>query len=370
MNLQPLEDRIVVRPGEAEETTVSGLVIPDTAKEKPQQGEVLAVGPGPPLRADRRASSPSTSPSATSSCTRSTAAPRSPSTARTSWSSPSRDVLAKVDQREEEVVIDSPRPGAVRGRPPGRSRGQPDSGAGSPAPWARASCCRRRHAHVWPRSRARRVRRCRRPEPLPPRRARPASAGRGARSRCSRRTARPGWCSPSGPRRCRRTRARSRSPAASSTPPSTPTLACRGAARGATRRSASRPTPSSRGASSTSVGTVVRPVHDGALRRSARRRGRRCVPTQREVDRVFDVALVGAARRRRVPRGALDIAGRCSAPRLDRLIALLRVSRTRRSGARPRASSPGFYASRRLLAPAVRRDGAARDRPGRKSPAG
>lgn len=46
MNLQPLEDRIVVRPNAAEETTASGLVIPDTAKEKPQQGEVLAVGPG------------------------------------------------------------------------------------------------------------------------------------------------------------------------------------------------------------------------------------------------------------------------------------------------------------------------------------
>ena len=46
MNLQPLDDRIVVRPSEAEETTVSGLVIPDTAKEKPQQGEVLAAGPG------------------------------------------------------------------------------------------------------------------------------------------------------------------------------------------------------------------------------------------------------------------------------------------------------------------------------------
>ena len=46
MSLQPLEDRIVVRPGDAEETTVSGLVIPDTAKEKPQQGEVIAVGPG------------------------------------------------------------------------------------------------------------------------------------------------------------------------------------------------------------------------------------------------------------------------------------------------------------------------------------
>ena len=46
MNLKPLEDRIVVRPNEAEETTVSGIVIPDTAKEKPQFGEVLAVGTG------------------------------------------------------------------------------------------------------------------------------------------------------------------------------------------------------------------------------------------------------------------------------------------------------------------------------------
>src|SRR5712692_11988188 len=46
MKLQPLEDRIVVRAQEAEEMTTSGLVIPDTAKEKPQQGEVLAVGPG------------------------------------------------------------------------------------------------------------------------------------------------------------------------------------------------------------------------------------------------------------------------------------------------------------------------------------
>ncbi len=46
MNLRPLEDRIIVRPSEAEETTVSGIVIPDTAKEKPQQGEVVAVGPG------------------------------------------------------------------------------------------------------------------------------------------------------------------------------------------------------------------------------------------------------------------------------------------------------------------------------------
>jgi chaperonin GroES len=46
MSLNPLDDRIVVRPNGAEETTASGLVIPDTAKEKPQQGEVLAVGKG------------------------------------------------------------------------------------------------------------------------------------------------------------------------------------------------------------------------------------------------------------------------------------------------------------------------------------
>lgn len=44
--LHPLDDRIVVRPGEPEQVTASGLVIPDTAKQKPQQGEVLAVGPG------------------------------------------------------------------------------------------------------------------------------------------------------------------------------------------------------------------------------------------------------------------------------------------------------------------------------------
>jgi len=46
MNLKPLDDRIVVKPSEAEERTASGLVIPDTAKEKPNQGNVLAVGPG------------------------------------------------------------------------------------------------------------------------------------------------------------------------------------------------------------------------------------------------------------------------------------------------------------------------------------
>jgi len=46
VNIKPLEDRILVQALEAEQTTASGLVIPDTAKEKPQEGEVLAVGPG------------------------------------------------------------------------------------------------------------------------------------------------------------------------------------------------------------------------------------------------------------------------------------------------------------------------------------
>ena len=46
VNIKPLEDRIVVKALEAEQTTASGLVIPDTAKEKPQEGEVLATGPG------------------------------------------------------------------------------------------------------------------------------------------------------------------------------------------------------------------------------------------------------------------------------------------------------------------------------------
>ena len=46
VSIKPLEDRILVKSVDAEQTTASGLVIPDTAKEKPQEGEVLAVGPG------------------------------------------------------------------------------------------------------------------------------------------------------------------------------------------------------------------------------------------------------------------------------------------------------------------------------------
>jgi chaperonin GroES len=46
VSIKPLEDRVVIKPIEAEQTTASGLVIPDTAKEKPQEGEVVAVGEG------------------------------------------------------------------------------------------------------------------------------------------------------------------------------------------------------------------------------------------------------------------------------------------------------------------------------------
>ena len=46
VSIKPLEDRVVIKIAEAEQTTASGLVIPDTAKDKPQEGEVVAVGPG------------------------------------------------------------------------------------------------------------------------------------------------------------------------------------------------------------------------------------------------------------------------------------------------------------------------------------
>jgi chaperonin GroES len=46
VNLKPLADRVIVEPIEQEETTASGIVLPETAKEKPQEGNVLAVGPG------------------------------------------------------------------------------------------------------------------------------------------------------------------------------------------------------------------------------------------------------------------------------------------------------------------------------------
>jgi len=55
MQIKPLDDRIVVKPLEAEERTAGGIVLPDTAKEKPQRGKVIAVGPGRVLESGERA---------------------------------------------------------------------------------------------------------------------------------------------------------------------------------------------------------------------------------------------------------------------------------------------------------------------------
>ncbi|MEX0717202.1 MAG: co-chaperone GroES [Planctomycetaceae bacterium] len=54
MELKPLDDRVVVRPLEAEEKTAGGIVLPDSAKEKPQRGKVVAVGPGRLLESGER----------------------------------------------------------------------------------------------------------------------------------------------------------------------------------------------------------------------------------------------------------------------------------------------------------------------------
>jgi len=53
-NLRPLDDRVVIEPTEAEERTAGGIVLPDTAKEKPQRGTVVAIGPGKLLDSGNR----------------------------------------------------------------------------------------------------------------------------------------------------------------------------------------------------------------------------------------------------------------------------------------------------------------------------
>ena len=80
MKFRPLHDRVVVKRIEEEAKTAGGIIIPDTAKEKPQQGEVIAVGPGARDEAGKVA--PSTSRSATVSCSASGRAARSNSMAR------------------------------------------------------------------------------------------------------------------------------------------------------------------------------------------------------------------------------------------------------------------------------------------------
>ncbi len=54
INLRPLDDRVIVQPNEAEETTAGGIVLPDSAREKPQRGTVVAVGPGRMLDSGNR----------------------------------------------------------------------------------------------------------------------------------------------------------------------------------------------------------------------------------------------------------------------------------------------------------------------------
>lgn len=54
INLRPLDDRVIVQPNEAEQTTAGGIVLPDSAREKPQRGTVVAVGPGRLLDSGKR----------------------------------------------------------------------------------------------------------------------------------------------------------------------------------------------------------------------------------------------------------------------------------------------------------------------------
>jgi len=74
MKFRPLHDRVVVRRLEADEKTAGGIIIPDTAKEKPMEGEVIAVGPG--ARDEAASSCRSTSRTVTASCSANGPAPR------------------------------------------------------------------------------------------------------------------------------------------------------------------------------------------------------------------------------------------------------------------------------------------------------
>jgi co-chaperonin GroES (HSP10) len=84
VNFRPLQDRVLIRRIEQEEKTVGGIIIPDTAKEKPVEGEVIAAGPEP--AATTASCIRSTSKSVTGCCSENGRAPRSRSTARTSSS--------------------------------------------------------------------------------------------------------------------------------------------------------------------------------------------------------------------------------------------------------------------------------------------
>ena len=129
--LKPLEDRIIVQPSEAEETTASGLVIPDTAKEKPVVGTVVAVGPGK-FNEDGDERIPVDVSVGTPSSTRSTAAPsgRTPTGPSTRSSRPATSSPSSA--REHPVVAGGAREPRSR-----RSMARPDNQGGSR--WHRSS---------------------------------------------------------------------------------------------------------------------------------------------------------------------------------------------------------------------------------------
>ena len=329
MSLQPLEDRIVVKPGDAEETTVSGLVIPDTAKEKPQQGEVLAVGPG------RRSEQTGELIPVDVAVGDVVLYSKYGGTEVTVDGDDllvlsSRDVLAKVAAGQEEVALTNRDPGARGGRQ--RIPRPATARAGAAAPWARS-----------------------RPGPV-----RSPSTG----------------CATASPTTSRR-RSRRSSPAGAPPRCSLPLFEEDGEARLVlTRRPETM--PSHRGEIAFPGGKVEpavdRDARDAALREAEEEIGLRrelvdviaALPTlgtvvgqfsitpfvgltdgrpiitadSREVDRVFDVAArrscsPTACTTRSAGRGARRRpSGRCSST----------SSRTRRSGAPPRGSSPAFLA--------------------------
>ena len=121
MNIRPLHDWVVIEPSEGGEKTAGGLYIPDTAKEKPQEGKVLAVGKGrweepekakwgkKPKERRRRSSNPRSSSRGTRSYTRSTRAQRSIWTGRRSFSSGSlrsSDGSGRHKRRQENSIAD------------------------------------------------------------------------------------------------------------------------------------------------------------------------------------------------------------------------------------------------------------------------
>ena len=325
MNLQPLEDRIVVRPGEAEETTVSGLVIPDTAKEKPQQGEVLAVGPG------RRSEHTGELIPVDVAVGDVVLYSKYGGTEVTVDGEDllvlsSRDVLAKVARREEEVATNhdsGARGGRQRIPRPATAR------AGAAAPWASFASRRQRRSpstrRAGPLRRLRTTARAAAPA------GRPRGRGAPARLRGGRRGA-------------HRAHPAARDDAVApgrDRVPGRQGRAHRRPRRRATPRSARRRRRSACAASSVDVDRRARrrSARSSGSSRSRRSSGsstaaRSSSPTPREVDRVFDVALAELLDRRGVPRGALG-RGASTAPSAP---CSSSSSPTRRSGARPRGS--------------------------------